>query len=86
MSRTNERLTCATTRELRKRERRKSGHGGFVFQRGNELRFRRLQRGNEAEENPRRDREQEREGENAPVGAQIEEQSNVDRQPNAAHG
>ena len=45
-----------------------------------------MQRGNEAEENAGRDGEQEREGEHAPVGAQIEEEGDLDRQAHAAHG
>jgi hypothetical protein len=44
-----------------------------------------LQRRNEAEKYSRRDRQQQREREHAPIGAQIEEQSNVARQANASH-
>ena len=45
-----------------------------------------MQRWNKAEKNSCRDRKQQREGEHAPVGAQIKHQRNVARQANASHG
>ena len=86
MSRTNESATCSDDEPIPQTRAAKSGHRGFVLQRGDELRLRRLQRGDEAEENAGRDGEHEGESEHAPIGAEIEEEVDLDRQSEIAHG
>src|SRR5204863_9420472 len=85
MSRTNERLTCATTRKLRKRERRKPAIDDSSFNAGTSCGFDDCNAGMRLKRIPVAIREQQREGEHAPVCAQIEQQSNVARQVNASH-
>src|SRR5207237_7651016 len=85
ISRTNDRLICATTRKLRKRERRKPAIDDSSFNAGTSCGFDDCSAGMRLKRIPVVIREQQREREHAPVGAQIEEQSNVAWQANASH-